>query len=152
MRNPIRRLVLLLVLAAAWALRLYRLDAQSLWYDEAVTARVAGQGLAELTRWTANDIQPPLYYYLEAATTALLGRSEWALRALSAAMGLLAVAVMVALARRLFGRRAGRRRRAAGGRLPPLRLLQPGSAHVFAAGAAVHGARVCRAARHGRPG
>ncbi|HMN26835.1 MAG TPA: hypothetical protein PKE45_01680, partial [Caldilineaceae bacterium] len=61
-------------------LRLYRLDAQSLWYDEAVTANLAQRPLAELTRWTANDIQPPLYYYLVAGWGRLTGWSEWSLR------------------------------------------------------------------------
>ena len=39
----------------------------SLWYDEGVTAHVAQRSIRELTRWTANDIQPPLYYYTVAA-------------------------------------------------------------------------------------
>ena len=56
-------LALLAILLLAFALRVYRLDSQSLWYDEAVTAKVASQGIGELTRWTADDIQPPLYYY-----------------------------------------------------------------------------------------
>jgi len=96
------RLVLLALLLLAFALRVYRLDAQSLWYDEGVTAQVASQGLAELTRWTAGDIQPPLYYYLIAGWTRLAGRSEWALRFPSALFGVLTVALMWALARRLF--------------------------------------------------
>ncbi len=97
-------LVLLLVLA--FALRLYRLDGQSLWYDEAVSAEVAAKGLAELTRWTANDIQPPLYYYVLSGWTRAAGRSEWALRFPSTAFGVLGVALMWVLGRRIFGRGA----------------------------------------------
>ena len=37
-------LALLAILLLAFALRVYRLDSQSLWYDEAVTAHVASQG------------------------------------------------------------------------------------------------------------
>ncbi len=92
-----------LLLWALWV-RVYRLDAQSLWYDEAVTAQVSAQGLAELTRWTADDIQPPLYYYAVAGWTRLAGRSEWALRFPSAFFGVLTVALLWAAARRLFGR------------------------------------------------
>ena len=89
-------------------MRVYRLGDQSLWYDEAVTAQVAAQGIAELTRWTADDIQPPLYYYAVAGWTRLAGRGEWALRFPSAAFGVLTVALLAAAARRLFGRgRAG---------------------------------------------
>ena len=70
MTTPTRSLrssaALLALLLLAFALRVYALDAQSLWYDEAVTAQVAQQGLGELAQWTADDIQPPLYYALVA--------------------------------------------------------------------------------------
>ena len=57
------------------ALRVYHLETQSLWYDEAVTAHVTSQGVAALTRWTAEDIQPPLFYYIVAAWTRLMARA-----------------------------------------------------------------------------
>ncbi len=97
------------MLLLALGVRVYRLDAQSLWYDEAVTTQVSAQGIAELTRWTADDIQPPLYYYAVAGWTRLAGRSEWALRFPSAFFGVLTVALLWAAARRLFGRRGGGR-------------------------------------------
>ena len=102
-------LALLAILLLAFALRVYRLDSQSLWYDEAVTAKVASQGIGELTRWTADDIQPPLYYYAAAGWLRLAGRGEWALRFPSAFFGMLTVPLMWAVALRLFGRgRSGR--------------------------------------------
>jgi mannosyltransferase len=100
----VERLALLLPVLLAFALRVHRLEVQSLWYDEAVTAQVASQGVAELTRWTAEDIQPPLFYYVEAVWTRLYGRGEWALRFPSAFAGVLTVPAMWVLARRLFGR------------------------------------------------
>lgn len=100
------RRVLLLVLLLAFALRLYRLDAQSLWYDEAVSAQVAQQSLPELVRWTANDIQPPLYYAILAGWTKVAGSGEWALRFPSVFFGVWMTALAAALAGRLFGRRA----------------------------------------------
>jgi len=103
-------LLLTALLLLAFALRVYRLDAQSLWYDEAVTAHVTGQRLAELTRWTADDIQPPLYYYIVAGWTRLAGRGEWALRFPSAFFGTLTAALLWSAARRLFpGQRAAAR-------------------------------------------
>ena len=99
----VERLALLLLFLLAFGLRVHRLGAQSLWYDEAVTAQVASRGVAELTRWTAEDIQPPLYYYVEAAWTRLGGRGEWALRFPSLFAGVLIVPAMWTLARRLFG-------------------------------------------------
>ena len=98
---------LLAILLLAFALRVVALDAQSLWYDEAVTAQVAQQGLGELAQWTADDIQPPLYYALVAGWTRLAGTGEWALRFPSVAFGLAMVALAFALGRRLFGPTAG---------------------------------------------
>jgi hypothetical protein len=66
---------------------------------------VAAQGILELTRWTADDIQPPLYYYVVDAWTGLAGRTEWALRFPSVFFSVLAVALAWALARWLFGSR-----------------------------------------------
>ncbi len=106
-RRQWTRWALLGLILAAWGLRLYRLEAQSLWYDEGVTARIAHQGLAELTRWTADDIQPPLYYYLVAGWIRLVGSSEWALRFPSAAWGVLTIPLMYVLGRRLAGWRTG---------------------------------------------
>ncbi|MEI2688548.1 MAG: glycosyltransferase family 39 protein [Anaerolineae bacterium] len=101
------RIFLLLALLLAFALRVHDLGSQSLWYDEAVTAQVAQQGLPELARWTADDIQPPLYYAITAGWVQLAGLSEWALRFPSAVYGVLMVALAWALGRRLFGRPAG---------------------------------------------
>ncbi|MDQ3249241.1 MAG: glycosyltransferase family 39 protein, partial [Chloroflexota bacterium] len=89
----------------AFALRIYQLDAQSLWYDEGVTADVAQRNLVELTRWTANDIQPPLYYYIVAGWGRLAGWSEWSLRFPSAFFGTLLVPTLTMLTVRLSGRR-----------------------------------------------
>ena len=100
---PASRFTLLVILLLAFALRVHRLDGQSLWYDETVTAHVASQGISELTRWTADDIQPPLYYYVVAGWSRLAGRGEWALRFPSVCFSLLTVALMWSLARRLFG-------------------------------------------------
>lgn len=95
---------LLLLTLAAFALRLYMLDAQSLWYDEGVTADIARRGISELTRWTADDIQPPLYYYVVALWGRVAGWSEWSLRYPSVFFGVLTVPMLamvtIALTRR----------------------------------------------------
>jgi mannosyltransferase len=101
-----RRIGWMLCLLAALALRLYRLDGQSLWYDEAVTADLARRSFGELTRWTANDIQPPLYYYVVAIWGRLAGWSEWSLRFPSAWFGVLGVPLLALVARRLTDTRA----------------------------------------------
>ena len=87
----------------AFALFLYRLDAQSLWYDEAVSARLAGMSLPTLVEWTAHDIQPPLYYVFLHGWQSVAGHSEWALRFFSAWWAALVVVLAFVLARRLSG-------------------------------------------------
>lgn len=89
---------------AALGLRLYLLGKQSLWYDEGVTWYVSSMSLPELLRWTAADIQPPLYYLVTRFFIRLLGESEYALRFPAALFGVLLVPVTWRLARRLFGR------------------------------------------------
>ncbi|RIK44157.1 MAG: hypothetical protein DCC55_03405 [Chloroflexi bacterium] len=106
LRHHPLRISLLALICIAFALRLYRLDAQSLWYDEAVTADLARRSLPELTRWTANDIQPPLYYGVVAGWGRLAGWSEWSLRFPSALFGVIAVPLLAVIALRLSSRRA----------------------------------------------
>ncbi len=108
MFRPSRRTytwILLAITLLAFALRAYRLDGQSLWYDEGVTALVSQFDLPSLTRWTADDIQPPLYYVLVAGWGRLAGWSEWSLRFPSLFFGTLTVPLMAALATRLTRRR-----------------------------------------------
>ncbi len=94
--------LLLLITLLGLGLRLYRLDAQSLWYDEGFSVYLARMDLGEITARTAEDIQPPLYYYLLHGWTQLLGDDEWALRSLSALFGTLSVALIYAVAWQLF--------------------------------------------------
>lgn len=97
----------LALLAAALGLRLYRLEAQSLWYDEGASARLSEGPLRRILEGAAQDIHPPLYYLLLHAWMGAAGRSVFAMRALSAMGGVLLVAAIGALAGRWFGRQAG---------------------------------------------
>lgn len=92
----------LIVLALAAALRFYRLDGQSLWADEGNSVALAGRSLAEITHRAAYDIHPPLYYYLLHFWVRLFGTSEFAVRSLSAVIGILLVGLTFLLGRRLF--------------------------------------------------
>ncbi|RME84637.1 MAG: hypothetical protein D6775_04925 [Caldilineae bacterium] len=102
-----RRLTLLLILLLAFVLRVHEIDAQSLWYDEGVTAQVARLGVGELARWTADDIQPPLYYLLVGGWLRFVPFGELTLRLPSAFFGLLLVPLLWALGRRLWDEGAG---------------------------------------------
>jgi hypothetical protein len=95
------------VAALAAALRWFRIDAQSLWYDEGISAHQVTRSFAEILRAAALDTHPPLYYSTLKAWGDTLGSSEIGLRSLSAACGLLAVVLTWLIGRRLFGTQAG---------------------------------------------
>ncbi len=99
-------LALWLVLVVAFALRVFHIQFQSLWYDEAFSVYLAHMSLADITARTAADIQPPLYYYLLHFWVVLAGESEFALRFLSLCFGVLTVPLIYVMAQRLFGRAA----------------------------------------------
>ncbi len=81
------------VLLLAVVLRAFRLDAQSLSYDEGVSAFMTTRGPAEIARAAAADIHPPLYYWLLAGWAAVFGSGEIGLRSLSVLFGVGMVAV-----------------------------------------------------------
>ncbi len=89
----------------ALGLRFYRLEAQSLWYDEGFSVYLARMDLAEITQRTAADIQPPLYYYLLHFWIQLFGDTESAVRSLSLVFGVTTVPLLYAIAGQLFRRR-----------------------------------------------
>ena len=107
MRRRYRWLLLLGILWLALGLRLYRLEGQSLWYDEGITVALAGRDLATITRSAAADIHPPFYYYVLHVWVSLTGNSPTAVRSLSALIGTVLVALTYALGRRLFGSPVG---------------------------------------------
>ena len=96
------RPALVLVLLAAFALRMFRLGVASLWYDETVSTFLARQDLVDLTRHTAGDIHPPLYYYLLHFWGQFAGWSEFSVAFLSLLFGILLIALVYRVARDWF--------------------------------------------------
>ncbi len=95
--RPGERLAALAIVLLAFALRLYRLGDQSLWFDEAGSLDWATHGIAGLT----GDFNPPLYYASLGAWVSLTGTSEFALRYLSLLASVLAVPLLIAVVRRV---------------------------------------------------
>ena len=96
--------VLALVLVAGATLRFATLDAQSLWYDEAVTARLLRMDLGGmLAAIPDSESTPPLYYVLAWLWTQATGTGEVGLRSLSALLGTVTIGVAWALGRRVGG-------------------------------------------------
>jgi mannosyltransferase len=85
----------------AYVLRLYRLDAQSVWFDEGWSWYLARLPLAEMARVTAADRSPVLYYALLHGWIDLGGQSEFAMRYLSVCADMLTVALIFTLGRAL---------------------------------------------------
>jgi len=93
-----------IVLLLAFALRVYRLGDQNVWWDEGFSVWVARHDLGTLTTIAAGDTHPPLYYWLLHPWMLVTGPSEFAIRFPSLMFGVIAVALVYRLGRRLGGR------------------------------------------------
>ncbi|MBN1120050.1 MAG: glycosyltransferase family 39 protein [Anaerolineae bacterium] len=92
--------VLVLILAAG--LRLHRIDHQSLWYDEGVSAGETTLPSAQIVENASHDIHPPGYYLLLKGWAGIAGRSELSLRYFSTLASVIAAALVIAIGRKLF--------------------------------------------------
>jgi len=97
---------LILLLLAAFALRLYRLDHQEIWGDEAHSAYVSKLPLLSAVS-PRTETNPPLYHLLLYFWGGLTGSSVFALRFLSLVWGVLTVPLVYRLARLAFGELVG---------------------------------------------
>jgi mannosyltransferase len=95
------------IMILAMLLRVLFLGKESLWWDEAESVRIAGaswRGLADIL-WNGQANMG--FYYGLLHVWLGLGRSEFALRALSVVIAVMTVPACYLLGARLFGRRAG---------------------------------------------
>ena len=93
-----------LILLLGWALRVHAIEVRSFWADEGWTMLLSeGPGLDDVTRTLAADQHPPLFFAAFRLWRGAAGDSEFATRAFSALIGMLAVAGMVPLGRGLYG-------------------------------------------------
>ena len=101
------RWLLALTLAAlllAFALRIYRLPDQSLWYDEALSIHYANQSLRGLLAGVSGSDHPPLHSLLLHFWMGITGRSEFSVRYLSLWWGVLGVALLYRLGKQFFNK------------------------------------------------
>lgn len=103
------RLAPVLIAALAMALRLYRIDAQSLWFDEGWSVHLAREPLGDALPQIASEghTHPPGYYLLLMGWVRLWGHSVAAGRALSALTGALTVYLVYLGGRTLCDRPTG---------------------------------------------
>jgi mannosyltransferase len=117
LKDGLRRLAgrpFLSVMTAGLILRLPRLVARPLWYDEAFAVLFSAKGIPAMVRGTltveagvAADVHPLLYYSLLWAWGRVFGTSPLSVRGLSLLIGLGVVAAGYVLARTAFGERVG---------------------------------------------
>jgi uncharacterized membrane protein len=90
------------ILLLSTFLRFHLIDSQSLWNDEGNSYQMTQKSVSQILTDSAADIHPPLYYLLLSAWTRAAGTSEFALRGFSALSGLILIAVIYALGKKLF--------------------------------------------------
>ncbi len=112
--TSIRRIVVarwqpiaLLLILLSFGMRAYRLGDVPIWGDEGFTFTLASRGYPELAEkiLEMGEPQPVGSYFLQKAWLDLGGRTEFNLRMLNVAFGVLAVALAWAVARHLTGSR-----------------------------------------------
>ncbi len=104
-RRQTTSLLIILLLAAFW-LRLFRLDAQSLWWDEGISLNLAVSSLREIIADRVVNIHPPLYFFGLKGWVALTGLTPFTARYASVLASWLQVTAVYAICRRWFGRSA----------------------------------------------
>ena len=89
----------------AFFLRLYLLDAQPIWWDEAISIHLSTSSLAQIISDRAAHVHPPLYFVLLKAWAALAGTTAFSVRFFSAWFNTLLIPAAYAFGRRWMGRR-----------------------------------------------
>ncbi len=93
------------MLLLAFALRVYRLDAQSLWYDEGLSVYLASLPLGDTLAQSAITDHPPLHALLLNVWMRVAGSREFSIRFASVFLSTLAVALTYALGKTVGGQR-----------------------------------------------
>jgi mannosyltransferase len=98
---------LVALLLLAFALRIFLLDGQSIWWDEGISLHLSTSDLIAIFSDRLNNIHPPLYFILLKGWLALTGVTVFSARYLSVLAGWLMVPVVYAISVRWFNRRMG---------------------------------------------
>ncbi|NLF02127.1 MAG: hypothetical protein GX601_14235 [Anaerolineales bacterium] len=90
-----------------FALRLYRIEAQSLWWDEAISLHLATSTLGQILADRAAHVHPPLYFLLLKGWVSVAGVSAFSARLSSTLANTALIATAYAVGRRHAGRSTG---------------------------------------------
>ncbi|MGB9299671.1 MAG: glycosyltransferase family 39 protein, partial [Anaerolineae bacterium] len=104
----------MIAILAAFATHTYLLDAKSMWIEEGLSVYRAQLDLSRILsnviviqEVATHDTHPPVYFILLHFLIGLAGSSEFVVRFLSVAWGVLLVPLLYAFGTRLLGRRVG---------------------------------------------
>lgn len=100
-------IILSLVLLLSFILRVYRLEIESIWYDEAFSISVANENIFKLIERVAADDNPPLYYIILHFWIKMFGYGENSVRFISVIFGVLSVYVLYRVGRLIFNEEIG---------------------------------------------
>ncbi len=95
-----------MVIGLGFGLRLFHLDTQSFWYDEAFSAEQAEKAPSRIFAGDFGDNHPP-FHFIALHYWGLIGQSDFLLRLFSAIMATLSIAAIYTLGRSIFDSRIG---------------------------------------------
>jgi len=98
---------MVVLLLVSFSLRIHRLGDKSIWWDEGLAAWAARQSFAVATQWTANDVHPPLYFWLLQLWHFVSGDTEFGLRLLSVFVGVMTISMTYLLGQTIGGKKVG---------------------------------------------
>lgn len=95
LRRHFLLIISLSLLLIAFALRVYRLDYQSIWWDEGISLHLATSSLGDIVQDRLSNIHPPLYFIMLKVWLGLVGVSAFTGRYLSVLASLGQVALII---------------------------------------------------------
>jgi mannosyltransferase len=96
---------LVVALSIFTTITLFNVTNAAIWFDEAFSSYLIQFSYADVARFTATDVHPPVYYWVLKAWTSLFGVDEFGLRSMSILFAAATIVVTFVLTRRLFGRK-----------------------------------------------
>ena len=107
-RTPMLFSLLLIIFMLGLALRLYALDADSLWLDEVKTVLTSRLGFVSMLNFQAEEsVHPPLLYVVTRFFLALLGDGDFVVRLQAALLGSLCLLLTYKLGEMLWTPKEG---------------------------------------------
>jgi 4-amino-4-deoxy-L-arabinose transferase-like glycosyltransferase len=85
---------------------LFNVTNAAIWFDEAFSSYLIQFNFWDIARYTADDVHPPLYYWLLKIWTWIFGNGEFGLRTMSIFFAVATIILTFFLVRKLFGRKA----------------------------------------------